>query len=252
MSGIALAALFGALSGAGLLAGAGAGLLLGGSHRFIAATIALASGLLLAAATLELARGAVMHTSLATACLAILGGAAAFSLVNLALQRWDAHKRKRCGECTPQPSERQMPGSGMAIAAGSLLDAIPEAMILGFAAHEGARAIPPLALIGVFAAANFAEGLSSTAGMRAAGRPIAYVVWLWSAVAIATIAAAIAGYALFASGADYRGVLSALAAGALIAMVVETMAPEAAAGRAPLAGVLTAMGFILFLYALHG
>jgi ZIP family zinc transporter len=144
-----------------------------------------------------------------------------------------------------------MPGSGLAIAAGSLLDAIPEAMILGFAAHGGARSIPPLALIGVFAAANFAEGLSSSAGMRAAGRSVIYVVWLWSAAATATIAAAVAGYALFAAGADHRGVLSAIAAGALIAMVVETMAPEAAAGRLPMAGVLTAAGFILFLYALH-
>jgi ZIP family zinc transporter len=251
MSGIALAALFGALSGAGLLAGAGAALMLGGSHRVIAATIALASGLLLAAATLELAHGAVMHTSLSNACWAILAGAAAFSLANLALERWDAHKRKRCGECTPQPSETKIPGSGLAIAAGSLLDAIPEAMILGFAAHEGARGIPPLALIGVFAAANFAEGLSSSAGMRAAGRSVTYVVWLWGAATTATIAAAVAGYALFAAGADYRGVLSAIAAGALIAMVVETMAPEAAAGRLPMAGVLTAAGFILFLYALH-
>jgi ZIP family zinc transporter len=250
MSGLLLAALYGALSSVWLVAGAGAALALQTRHRTIAGVTAIGSGLLLAAASLELARGAVVHIGVVPAGLAILGGALAFSLINVALMRWDAHKRKRCGECARQPSETEMPGSGAAIAAGSLLDAIPEAMILGFAAGQSAETLAPLALIGAFGFANFAEGLSSTAGMRSAGRSRRYVMLLWSAAAAATTLAAMLGYLLFASGADYRGLLSAIAAGALIAVVVETMAPEAVAGHLPLTGALTAAGFILFLYAL--
>lgn len=53
-----------------------------------------------------------------------------------------------------------MPGSGLAIAFGSLLDAVPEALIIGAAAAGGGKALPPIALIAAFTLANFAEGPS--------------------------------------------------------------------------------------------
>jgi ZIP family zinc transporter len=143
-----------------------------------------------------------------------------------------------------------MPGSGAAIAAGTMLDSIPESLILGFAAHQGAQALPPIALIGAFAMGNFAEGLSSAAGMRGAGRSALYIFTLWSGAAIATTLAAVFGYWIFALGVRHQGILAAFAAGSLIALVAETMVPEAVAGDTPFAGVLTTAGFILFLYAL--
>lgn len=250
MSGLLLAALYGVLSGAGLLVGAAAGLALRMQHRTIAAVTAVGAGFLLAAASLELARSAVAGAGLLATCLAILAGGLTFSLINLVLRRWDAHKRKRCGECAPQPSEAEMPGSGAAIAAGSLLDAIPEALILGFAARGGEQVLPPIALIGAFAIGNFAEGLSSAAGMRSAGRSKRYIIVLWTAVTLATAIAAMVGYGLFVGSPMHKGVLEAIAAGGLIALVVETMAPEAVAGHVPFIGALTTVGFILFLYAL--
>jgi ZIP family zinc transporter len=88
--------------------------------------------------------------------------------------------------------------------------------------------------------------------MRNAGRSPLTVIALWSAVTLATAVAAMLGYGLFAGGPEHKGVLEAIAAGALIAMVVETMAPEAVTGHGPLVGALTSAGFILFLYSLHG
>jgi ZIP family zinc transporter len=221
-------------------------------HRTIAAVTAIGSGLLLAAASLELAHSSVAEAGLLTTCASILGGALTFSLINLSLRRWEAHKRKRCGECSPQPSEAEIPGSGVAIAAGSMLDAIPEALILGFAAHQGQQALPPFALIGAFAIGNFAEGLSSASGMRIAGRSSRYVVVLWSAAAVATTLSALLGYWLLGGVASHRGILEGIAAGALIALVIETMVPEALAGQIPFIGALTTSGFIIILYALNG
>ena len=102
---------------------------------------AVGVGLLIAAASLYLISGALEAISAFTAASGALAGAAAFSLINLALRRWAAEKRKRCGECMRQPSEADIPGSGLAIAFGSLLDAMPEALIIGAAAAGGGKAL---------------------------------------------------------------------------------------------------------------
>jgi ZIP family zinc transporter len=226
------AGLYGLLSASGLIVGAVAGLWLLMRHRAIAVVTAVGVGLLIAAASLYLISGALEAVSAFTAASGAVAGAAAFSLINLALRRWAAENSKRCGECVRQPSEADMPGSGLAIAFGSLLDAVPEALIIGAAAAGEGKVLPPIALIAAFALANFAEGLSSAAGMRNAGRSRRYVLLLWpGATLVSAAAAAVLGFALFNGGSVERGWLEAFAAGALIALVVETMAPEAVAGQ---------------------
>ena len=250
MSGWLAAGLYGLLSASGLIAGAMAGLWLQMRHRVIAAVTAVGVGLLIAAASLYLISGALKAVSPSIAASGALAGAAVFSLINLMLRRWSAEKRKRCGECVRQPSESERPGSGLAIAVGSLLDAVPEALIIGAAAAGGAKALPPIALIGAFALANFAEGLSSAAGMRDAGRSRRYVLLLWLGATVVSVAAAVLGFALFSGGSAARGWLEAFAAGALIALVVETMAPEAVHDHPGFTGLLAMLGFSALLLAL--
>ncbi|HVH98737.1 MAG TPA: hypothetical protein VM869_08505 [Enhygromyxa sp.] len=245
-----VAGLYGLLSASGLIVGSVAGLWLQMRHRTIAAVTAVGVGLLIAAASLYLISGALGMVASATAASGALAGAAAFSLVNLALRRWSAEKRKRCGECVRQPNEGDVPGSGLAIAFGSLLDAVPEALVIGAAVAGGGEALPPLALIVAFALANFAEGLSSAAGMRDAGRSPRYVLLVWTGAAVVTTAAAMIGFALFSGGTLAHGWLEAFAAGALIALVVETMAPEAVANQPGFAGLLAMLGFSALLLAL--
>jgi ZIP family zinc transporter len=244
------AALYGLLSASGLIAGAVAGLWLQMRHRAIAAMTAVGVGLLIAAASLYLISSALEAVSAFTAASGALAAAAAFSLINLVLRRWGAHKRKRCGECVRQPSEADMPGSGLAIAFGSLLDAVPEAMLIGAAVAGGGKALPPMALIAAFALANFAEGLSSAAGMRDAGRSRRYVLLLWTGATLVSGAAAVLGLALFDGGSGERGWLEAFAAGAVIALVVETMAPEAVTDQPGFTGLLAMLGFSALLLAL--
>lgn len=250
MNGWALAGLYGFLAASGLIAGALAALWLQMRHRVIAAVTAVGVGLLIAAASLYLISGALEAVAASTAASGALAGAAVFSLANLALRRWEAEKRKRCGECVAQPSEREVCGSGTAIAVGSLLDAVPEALIIGAAAAGGSTTLPPLALIVAFALANFAEGLSSAAGMQNAGRSRRYVILVWVGATFLTVIAAILGFALFTGGTIERGWPEAFAAGALIALVVETMAPEAVDGHPGFTGLLAMLGFSALLLAL--
>ena len=112
------------------------------------------------------------------------------------LARFGAAHRKRCGECVQQPAESQQPGSGVAIALGNALDAAPEAMVLGIALRDP---VVPLALVIAFSLGNLPVALSSTAGMRAAGRSYAYIFLLWSAIAIGAAVAIVAGYVGFGS-----------------------------------------------------
>lgn len=240
---------YGLLAASGLLVGALAALWLEMHHRIIAAITSVGVGLLIAAASLYLINGALKTVAATTAASGALAGGALFSLANLGLRRWGAEKRKRCGECESQPREKEVPGSGTAIAVGSMLDALPESLIIGAAVAGGATTLPPTALVAALALANCAEGLSSAAGMRNAGRSASYVVLVWSGATILTAAAAILGYALFIGGSGARGWLEAFAAGALIALVVETMAPEAVDRQPGFAGLLAMLGFATMLLA---
>ena len=76
----------------------------------------------------------------------LLCGAAVFSFVNWLLSRRGAQHRKRCGECVEQPKEEQQPGSGLAIAAGTFLDGVPEGVVLGLGVlHHGAPGLGTVA-----------------------------------------------------------------------------------------------------------
>jgi ZIP family zinc transporter len=240
-----MAAAWGLLVSLGLIAGAVAGLYSPLRHRGITRVMAAGAGILIAAASLDLIASAVRSAGATAAGVALILGAAAFSGAN-ALIAAKAQHRKRCGECVAQPSESNAPGSGLAIAVGTLMDAIPEAIVLGL---ETTRlAMPGVALIAAFALGNFAEALSSASGMELAGRSKRYIFGLW---ALATLLMTIlAGASAAIAGVAPQGTIglcNAFAAGALLAMVVETMIPEAAADSAPFNGVLAVLGFLALL-----
>jgi ZIP family zinc transporter len=233
------------VSSVGLLVGAIAGSFSRMRHHAIAMAMSVGAGLLLAGASLKLAADAIRIAGPVAAALSLLLGAAVFSASNALLARFGAAHRKRCGDCVQQPAESQQPGSGIAIALGNALDAVPEAMVLGIALWER---VVPLALVIAFSVGNFPVALSSTAGMRAAGRSYTYIFLLWSAIAIGTAVAIAAGYLAFGSLSEaWSPRLRAFGAGALLAMTAETMIPEAFHNSPRFSGLLAAFGFGLLL-----
>ena len=123
----------GAVPSVGLLVGAIAGLFSRMPHQRIAMAMSVGAGLLLAGVSLKVAADAIRIAGPMAVALSLLLGAAVFSASNALLARFGAAHRKRCGECIQQPAESQQPGSGVAIALGNALDAVPEAMVLGIA-----------------------------------------------------------------------------------------------------------------------
>lgn len=235
----------GAVSSVGLLIGAIAGSFSRLRHHRVAMAMSVGAGLLLAGVSLKVAADAIRIAGPLAASLSLVLGAAAFSATNALLARFGVAHRKRCGECVQQPSESQQPGSWVAIALGNTLDATPQAMVLGIALRAPAI---PLALVIAFAVAHFPVALSTTSGMRAAGRSYRYIFLLWSAIAAWATAVIAIGYVGIGSFSEaWPPRLQAFGAGALLAMTAETMIPEAFHDSPRFSGLLATVGFSLLL-----
>ena len=230
---------WGVAAASGGLFGAILGLMAHLRHRAIAAFMSLGAGVLLSAASFKVASEALVLAGPASTTGGMIAGAATFSIANAALV--SAKDRKRCGECKPQPSEAELPGSGTSVALGTALDAVPEALVLGASLRTGE---PDLALVVALALANVPEALSGTAGMRLASRSFKYVFGVWGGTTLVTAAATATAFYFFADlGAYATAILKAYGAGALIAMTSETMIPEAFHNGPRFSGVLAAAGF---------
>ena len=240
---------WGLLSASGLLIGAVSGYYTWLKHTAIARVMTFAAGVLLAVVAVDLVINSRGSASLPWTVMGLLCGAALFSSVNWLLSRRGAKHRKRCGECVEQPEEKQQPGSGLAIAAGTFLDGVPEGVVLGLSVlHQGA---PGLGTVAAFFLANIPEALSSSAGMRRAGRSARYVFGVWIGIALMIgLAAAIAGLVLRGTGPTVRGTVEAIAAGAILAVVSETIIPEAFHGSPQFNGLLLVVGFVALLILL--
>lgn len=203
----------GAVSSASLRLGSIAGLFSRVRHQSVAMAMSVGAGLLLAGVSLKVAAESIRVAGPTPSAVSLLLGAAAFSTANALLSRFGASHRKRCGDCVDQPSEHQRPGSGVAIALGNALDAVPEAVVLGVALRSPTI---PLALVTAFTVGNFPLALSSTAGMRAAGRSSLYILMTWVGVAAGGALAMTSGYVAFgALSAAWPPRLQAFGAGAL-------------------------------------
>ena len=87
--------------------------------------------------------------------------------------------------------------------------------------------------------------------MRWARRSARYVFGVWIGIALMiSLAAGVAGLVLQGTGAAVRGSVEAFAAGAILAMVSETMIPEAFYGSPQFNGLLLVVGFVALLILL--
>ena len=237
-----LAGLWGLAAASSLLIGAALGYFLRIPERIVGVVMGFGSGVLISALSFELMEEAHERGGMIATAVGFAIGATIFTLVNWLLSRYGAAERKEAGH--EQPSEEEVSGSGLAIAIGTLVDAIPESIVIGLSFLEGG-AIGIIAFAAIFMA-NFPEGLSSAAGMKKAGRPASYVFGLWGAIVLISGISALAGYAIFRNfPLPVIAATSAVAAGAILAMLVDTMIPEAVKVTRNLTGMVAVIGFLL-------
>ena len=230
----------GLLAGAALPLGAAAGAFLRLPERAVAGVMAFGAGTLIAALALVLMEDAHRHGGLISAAAGFLAGAMLYTVADVAIKRF-LGRRRRAAKHAEQ--------SGMAIAFGSLVDNVPEGIVLGIGVI-GAGGTSP-ALLAAVILSNFPEALASAARMREAGHRAPFILGVWTAIGVLCGLAAWIGFLVFRTFSEQAVALaSAVAAGAIVAMLVDTLIPEAYEGAHDYSGLITAGGFLL-AFALH-
>lgn len=235
------AGLWGFLAGGALVIGAAVAWFVRVPKPVVAGVMAFGAGVLISALAFDLVDEAEKTGGLPATALGFLIGAGLYVAANVALSRRGARHRKRSGD--QQPSEDEQAGSGAAIAIGALLDGIPESVVLGLSLLGGGGVgVPVLAAIFI---SNLPEGLSSSAGMKANHRTAGYVFGVWVGIAVLSGLAGALGVVLMegASGGSIA-FITALAAGAILAMIADTMIPEAFERAHILTGLIATIGFL--------
>lgn len=242
MSEAVLAALWGWLAGSSLLIGAFLGYHFKLGEKIPSLVMAFGSGVLVSALSFELMDEAFKEGGIYSSGFGFLAGSFIYTVAARFVNKKGGTHRKRSGK--RQPSEKNADGSGRAIAIGALMDGIPESIVIGLSLLSGKS----VSLVTVFAIfiSNIPEGLSSANGMRIAGRSRKYVFGLWFSIAFISGIAAFLGYTIFGTMSEsIISAITAIAAGAILSMIVDTMIPEAYEQQRDWAGVMTVLGFLV-------
>jgi ZIP family zinc transporter len=226
--------LWGAVASGFLLVGAVIAYVFSPGRRVIAVVMALGTGLLIGSVSFELVDEALTSSSVAEVGLLVLFGSLVFAVGNWFIDRSGGGNRK-------DPTGADDENQPLAIVFGSVLDGIPESFVLGLTVLQGGVSVSLLTGISL---SNLPEGMASSSGLRANGWPTLRVMLMWSAVVLASGFASLAGYIVLDSASPtVAAYAQAFAAGALLAMLADTLLPEAYAVEGILTGPLVVAGF---------
>jgi len=135
-------------------------------------------------------------------------------------------------------------GGAMGIVVGSVVDGVPESMILGIQVGTGATI--SLGFVAAVFISNIPQAVAPSADLAASGWGPRRLGQLWLLVVLACgIAAALGFLATDVTSAVQGDRAAALAAGGLLAMLTNSLIPFSFERGGQLAGAATALGFCL-------
>lgn len=228
--------LWGFLGGAALLIGAASVYAFDMPPRVLGAIMAFGAGVLVSAVAFELVEEASNTTDGDWAVfLGLIVGAVVFFLGDLWIDRLGGADRKRRH---PDPES----SNGKAILFGTVLDGIPESIVIGLGLIGGGKVSP--AMVAAVFLSNLPEAVGSTSGLRRIGWKTTSVFAMWTSVAIAAGLASLLGFAVFdAASTELVAFVLAFAGGALLTMLTDSMIPEAFELEKATTGLILTIGF---------
>ena len=239
---VVLAAALGALAASALLVGAVLAYVARPKPRVVAVVMALGSGLLIGSVAYDLVEDARITLPVPAIACWLLAGATVFVLGSRLISRLGRRGRSGgYGGSGETDDADDADDSALPIVLGSALDGVPESMVLGMSLVHGGVSIP--LLVGI-ALSNLPEGIAGANGLRAKGWPARRTLGLWAiVVAVSAVAAGLGNQLVASDDRTVMGIAQTFAAGALLAMITDTMIPESYAIERWWTGLLVVAGF---------
>ncbi len=239
---------YGLISGSTLIIGALMGVFMNIPQKTNGAIMAFASGVLISALTFDLIDNAYQLGGFGNLSMGFVLGSILFVFGDYLIDHLGGHFRKRSHSIIHKKKKGKpddMPkGSGYAIFLGAILDGIPESLAIGIGLAAG-KGVGLSMMIAVFLS-NLPEGISGAHSMKSVGKTNRYILFVWSSTLAVSVCAVALGYIFLGNAsADSMSFMYALAAGGILAMIADTMMPEAYEEGGRTVALITALGFLL-------
>jgi len=230
------AAMWGGLAAVSLLLGAALAFRFTLSNRLIGAVMGFGSGALISSIAYELVPESLLGNIGNGLMLSFAMGAFTFFAADWVIDHAGGAKRKKLAGTHDD-------GSGTAIFLGTLLDGVPESLVLGMGLATGGSI--SLAFLTAVFVSNGPEGIAGTRALVGSGHSRQRVLWMWSALVLASAIAAAVGFAIVRAVPSADGQYArAFAAGAVLTMLADVMMPEAFEHGGKVVGLLATWGFL--------
>lgn len=234
------AIIYGGVSGLILLVGAWVGIFFKLKQKTIARFMAFGSGVLVCALTFGLMEEAFVNGGFGAAIVGFVLGGTVFIAGDYLIHILGGRRHKRMQHLVPVGAE----SSGQIITLGALLDGIPESIALGIAIFTGGGT--GILMLVAITLSNFPESISSISGLKREKFSNYQIYLIWGIVALLGFVATILSYIfLHDVNPSMLGTIEAFAAGAILAMLADSMMPEAFEEGGFTIGILTVLGFLV-------
>ncbi|MDX2381000.1 MAG: ZIP family zinc transporter [Acidimicrobiia bacterium] len=243
------AAFWGAVGASALVVGAEVTFGFKLSRMVIGLIMAFGVGALISSVSFELVVPAMQDAETWQVALGLALGSLTFFAGDRAIARMGSKGKDR--KDPPDESDdgdgEDDEGGSLGIVLGTVLDGVPESAVLGMSLVGGAGVSISL-LAGIWIS-NFPESLGSSVNLVASGWSKTKIRLLWWAIVAVSAVSAGLGFVVVDNSSTLSGVLiESFAAGALLTMIADEMAPEAYDRGKIYAGLMTVAGFALALW----
>jgi ZIP family zinc transporter len=227
---------WGAFTASSLLIGALLAGPLGRATRTVGLITAFGAGTLLSAIAYQLVPLSTLAESFDVG-LAFLAGALVYFVADHVIDSRGGSKRQAIA------GHEDEENSGVAMFLGALLDGVPETVIVGITLALGGS-ISVAFVVAVFVS-NIPEGIAGSVSLQAAGLSRGRIYAMWGALVLVSALGAGLGFALSDELPHQGDDLEAFAGGAMLAMLANSMMPEAFKHGGRMAGLLTVLGYLV-------